>query len=243
MHRAALLSAMVAVVAALALCAGCEDDKVLFLGSKEEASIGRSVDGNLVDKYGLSRSRRQATRIQSIGGKVAAHSRRKNVTFRFRLLAGSEVNAFAAPGGYVYVTDGLMDFIGSDTSAVACILAHEVGHVDRRHSMQRLERQMGAQLLIQLALGRDAGAKLATTATDLVLLGYGREQEFQADEIGVTYGSRAGYDPWGLVRFLEKLKQKEGRPPADFVTFFRTHPPTGDRIRHATNYIKQHNLG
>lgn len=234
---------VVVLIGLAALCTGCEEDKVLLLGSREEGSIGRSVDRNLVQKYGLSKDRQQAARVQSIGAKIAQQSRRRNLTFQFRLLATSEVNAFAAPGGYVYMTDGIMDFIGTDTSAVACILAHEVGHIDRRHAMQQLERQMGAQLLIQLALGGDEGARLAGTATDLVLLGYGRGHEFEADQVGVTYGSRAGYDPWGLVRFLEKLKQKEGNPPSNLETFFRTHPPSGDRIRRLNRYIKEHGLG
>jgi len=241
MRRLALLFAAVALAAALPV--GGRAGGILLIGTREEVSIGRSVDRDLVSKYGLSSDRKQTAQVQSIGAKLAQQSRRKNLTFQFRLLATKEVNAFAAPGGYVYMTDGIMNFIGSDTSAVACILGHEVGHIDERHSVRHLERQMGAELLIQLALGRDRGAKLAHTATGLVLLGYGRDEEFKADDIGVTYASRAGYDAQGLVRFLEKLKQKEGKPPSDFETIFRTHPPTGDRIRHVTNYIKQHNLG
>jgi predicted Zn-dependent protease len=98
-------------------------------------------------------------------------------------------------------------------------------------------------MLIQILVGGEKGEDIASTAAGLVMLQHGRDDEFEADRIGVTYAARGGYDPWGLVRFLEKLREKEGQGPSRLQTYFRTHPRTQDRIKRTTAYIRQHEAG
>ena len=224
---------------ALALMGGCNGGGFL-ISTDDEIEIGQGVDRELVAKYGLSRDTRVTARVQRIGGKMAEQARRVDIPYQFRLLATDEVNAFAAPGGFVYLTKGVVEFLGSDDDALACITAHEIGHIDERHSVENLERRLGAQVLIQILVGGKKGADIANTAAGLVMLQYSRDEELEADRVGVTYAGRGGYDSWGIVRFFEKLQAKEGKGPSQLETYFRTHPRTQDRIERISAYIRQH---
>ncbi len=227
---------------ALALMGGCGDGGFL-ISTDDEIEIGQSVDKQLVAEHGLSRNRSATARVERIGRAMAEQATRPKIPYQFRLLATDEVNAFAAPGGFVYLTEGTLDFLGNDDHALACVTAHEIGHIDSRHSVANLERRLGAQLLIQILVGGDKGEGIANTAAGLVMLQHSRGDELEADRIGVTYAARGGYDPWGMVRFFEKLRQKEGQGPSRLQTYFRTHPSTKERIKRTSAYIRQHEGG
>jgi predicted Zn-dependent protease len=224
---------------ALALMGGCGDGGFL-ISTQDEIEIGQKVDRQLVQEHGLSRDSRATARVQRIGAAMAQQARRANIPYQFRLLASDQVNAFAAPGGFVYLTEGTVNFIGADDDALACVTAHEIGHIDQRHSVENLERRLGAQMLVQILVGGEKGQDIASTAAGLVMLQYSRDDELEADRIGVTYAARGGYDPWGMVRFFEKLREKEGKGPSHLETYFRTHPRTQDRINRITAYIRKH---
>ena len=221
---------------------GVPPSHALFLSRDDEVRIGRDVDRDIVKQYGLSKDAKGNERVQRIAAEVVKRSSRSGkLQFHFRLLATDQVNALAAPGGYVYATDGLLDFIGHDDEALACILGHEIAHVDKEHGVDNLERALGTQLAIGLVLGGDSTKRIVSVAANLVLLGYSRDQERQADRVGMRYADEAGYDARGMVRFLEKLLKAKGSS-SKVETFFQTHPATKDRLARAKKFIENQNL-
>lgn len=153
------------------------------------------------------------------------------------------VNAFATPGGRIYVYTGLL--LAADNEAeVVGVLGHEIGHVVGRHSARQLVAANGLQAVADMALGKNAGdvAKLtAALAGKGAQLAYGRDMELEADQYGARYASRAGYDPRGLATFFEKLQAKQGATPA-FLVWFSTHPANSDRINQVTQLIAAEQL-
>ncbi len=153
------------------------------------------------------------------------------------------VNAFATPGGRIYVYTGLL--LAADTEAeVIGVLGHELGHVVGRHSARQLVAANGLQTVVDMALGQNAGevARLtAGLAGKGAQLAYGRDMELEADQFGARYASRVGYDPRGLATFFEKLKAKYG-DTGPVMTFFSTHPANSDRITRVTELIAAENL-
>ena len=154
------------------------------------------------------------------------------------------VNAFATPGGFLYVYSGLL-LAAADSAEVAGVLAHEAGHVSGRHSARQMVDAFGLQAVAGLALGKDpglAGQLAAGVGTKGFMLANSRGDETEADEYGARYASAAGYDPRGLVTFFEKLKQQEGKSPQT-LAFLSDHPATGDRIEHVEKFISDNKLG
>jgi predicted Zn-dependent protease len=188
--------------------------------------------------------------VTRIGERLAAVSELPELEFRFTLLNSDVINAFALPGGYVYITRGLLA-LADNEAELAGVMAHEIGHVTARHSAQRYSRGVMAQggvaigSILAAVLGGGAAADLVQQAGGLgakaYLAGYSRDQEFQADELGVRYLARAGYDPTAMSSFLEKLERNDqlmrklaGRDDADPASsWFATHPRTPDRVLRA----------
>jgi predicted Zn-dependent protease len=189
--------------------------------------------------------------VTGIGNRLKAVSELPELDFTFTLLNSDVVNAFALPGGYVYITRGLLA-LADDEAELAGVMAHEIGHVTARHSAQRHSRGVLAQGGVAIGtvlagiLGGGAAADLAQqaggTGAQASLAGYSRDQEFQADELGVRYLARAGYDPTAMSSFLETLGRndalarklagrEEGPDPA--ASWFASHPRTPDRVQRA----------
>jgi predicted Zn-dependent protease len=120
---------------------------------------------------------------------------------------------------------------------VAWVVAHEMTHVSRQHAVRRIERQMGYDLVIALIFKQGDVAQLASVAAGLMLLDYGRDNEFEADRYGMGYAQAAGYDPSAAVAVLEEFQEIQGSEPSDFEIMFMTHPGNNDRINHAKDYI------
>ncbi|HZZ83066.1 MAG TPA: M48 family metallopeptidase [Anaeromyxobacteraceae bacterium] len=154
------------------------------------------------------------------------------------------VNAFATPGGHLYVYSGLL-LAADDESQVAGVLAHEAGHVVARHSARQMVDAFGLQAVTALALGQNPSlaSQLVTGAGGKgLMLANSRGDESEADEYGARYSSAAGFDPHGIVHFFEKLKATEGNQPRS-LAFLSDHPATPDRIARVNAYIEQHHLG
>jgi predicted Zn-dependent protease len=155
----------------------------------------------------------------------------------------SMVNAFATPGGRIYIYTGLL--LAADTEAeVVGVLGHEIGHVVGRHSARQLVAATGLQTVISMALGKEPEA-VAQFAAGLagkgVQLAYGRDMELEADHYGARYASGAGYQPQGLVTFFEKLQAKQGGSPG-LLTWLSTHPANSERITKMNEIIAAENL-
>lgn len=226
-----------AALAALALVAGCATNPVtgerelMLVSKQQEDALGRDADREIVAQYGLHEDPALQRYVDEVGRRLVAVSHRPNMTFTFRILDDPVVNAFALPGGFVYLTRGILAYLQSE-GAMAMVLGHEVGHVTARHGAQRLTRQqlMGLGIGITSLLG-DRFAMvtgLAAGGGQLLLLKYDRDQERQSDQLGVSYGTRAGFDTTEGATFFSTLQRLSGDRGA-LPSWFSTHPDPGER--------------
>ncbi len=245
--HAFLLFAAVAVP----LVAGCSVNPATgrqsFTGCLSEADerrIGAENHPVILDEFGGAYDDPQLQAyVNQIGQKLAANSDRPNVKYTFTVLDSPVVNAFAVPGGYIYVTRGLMA-LANNEAELAGVLSHEIGHIAARHTNERYCSAMLAQLGIfglGAATGSSAVAEAASLGAAVYLQGYSRDQEFESDLLGVRYLARSGYDPNAMSTFLATMLENSrldaelaGRPgAADEFDIFQTHPRTVDRVQRA----------
>lgn len=213
-----------------------------FLGGMEEKweiSMGEKTHESLKEKPGFSKDKNYLNRVGTIARRLIKHVERKDLTWHFAVLDTDEVNAFAAPGGYIYVTKGLMKMIESDDE-LAGVIAHEMGHVDKKHSVRQAEK---AGLLTILVAGLGLNKKTqkyapyAAIAAYFTNLKFSRDDEYEADSCAVKYSHAAGYNPNGLITFFNKINNDS---KASKVTkYFSTHPPTNDRIKKVREQISR----
>ena len=207
-----------------------------FYSTDKEVAMGNSVSKEVEKEYKYIGDPLVQNRIEKIGKKIVAVCDRKDIDYHFFVLDDEEVNAVSLPGGYVYIFKGLIDKTASDDE-LAGVLAHEVGHIVARHAIKRLQAVQGYSILrlLVLAVPQSANPGAAGNAADLafteLLLGYSREDELLADQLGARYSKLAGYNPEGMVTFLEKLQQVNKRRPLAPKSYFKTHPYVPDRIR------------
>ncbi|HEY6571917.1 MAG TPA: M48 family metalloprotease, partial [Candidatus Eisenbacteria bacterium] len=194
--------------------------------------MGREADPAIVAEYGLYGDAATQSYVDSIGQKLARVSHLPNLKWTFRVLDSPVVNAFALPGGYVYITRGIMAYVNSE-SQLAGILGHEIGHVTARHSAQQMTQQQIAGIgLLAGAIFVDAFrpySGLAQQGMGLLFLKYSRDHETQADELGIQYSLRAGYDPRTIPATYATLKRISERSGSTLPNFLSTHPDPGDR--------------
>ena len=220
-----------------------DEDFTLFMSPDQEAQIGAQEHGKIVDRFGgVYDDSKIGGYVAEIGGRLVANSETPRAPFRFTVLNTPDVNAFALPGGYVYVTRGLMALANSEAE-LAGVLAHEIGHVVARHAAQRYSRSVVAGIggAILGAVTNEQIGQLAGLGSELYLSSFSREQEFQSDTLGVRYLRRTGYDPGGMASFLRTLSAQTALagklagvdPNAAGSNFFSTHPRTLDRVNRA----------
>ncbi len=212
------------------------------LGQEQHPKLLASFGGEYPD-------RKLQTYIQQTGQRLARHTEFKQFPYRFTLLNTPIVNAFALPGGYVYISRGLLA-LASNEAELAGVLGHELGHVNARHATERMSAAQMAQFGVLagalgaslLGLPGDSIARLGQQIAVLSIKSYSRQQEFEADTLGVRYMSRAGYEPDAIVDFLATLRQQsqlEARSlglPTDSIDQYNmlsTHPRTVERVREA----------
>jgi len=249
-HRRFVLS--LALVAALAFggaaLQGCsvnpatgEQSFTGFMSPERERQIGAEEHPKLVKAFGGEYQDAALTRyLNGLGGLLQSTSEQPKPPFTFTLLDSPVINAFAVPGGYVYITRGLMA-LANDEAELAGVVAHEIGHVTARHSAQRVSRGILASLgaaVLGAAVGEPLLGDAARLAAGAYIQGFSREQEFEADQLGVRYLTRAGFDPMAMATFLSdmgaehelalKIAGKEGTDPVQGL--FSSHPRTGARV-------------
>lgn len=169
--------------------------------------------------------------VDRIGERLARQSPRQDVNYSFEVIDSPDVvNAFALPGGRMYIYTGLMHLC-SNEAELASVMAHEIAHVAAEHHGEALTRQYGLEILLSIALGESVstGAQLARVATGLQSLSYNRAQEREADNIGMEILWRAGYRPDAMVSFMEKMAEGQG-DPGRLYFILSSHPATMNRI-------------
>lgn len=210
-----------------------------LISEKQELQMGKDAAKQIESQYKVSTNKQLAAEVEEIGKKLAAKSSRPKIPWTFKVLETKDVNAVSVPG-YVYVFTGLIDFVKDDKDALAGVIAHEIGHTCGRHAAKTIEKQFTYGLLIQLVLRKGDSQKFGNIAANLALLGYSRSDEYQADKYAVDYTYAAGYDPEGMVKFFEQLQAKEGKDSGSGLEkYFRTHPPTKDRIKRVKDEISR----
>ena len=203
-----------------------------FISESQEIQMGAEADKQAQEQYGLYEDPAVSARIDRIGQQLAKVSDRPNLEWHFRVLDSPIVNAFALPGGYIFITRGILASLNSDAQ-LAGVLGHEIGHVTARHSVRQATRAQLANLGLGLGMiflrGSEQFGGLAQSGLGLLFLKFSRANETQADELGVKYATAAGYDPREIPNtytMLKKLAEESGaRTPA----FLSTHPDPGNR--------------
>ena len=209
-------------------------EETTLIGEKEEIQIGQEAAVSLEKQYGLVKDTELNTHLNDIGKKVAQKCGRPHLPYTFKILKTDDVNALTFPGGAIYVTEGLLKVYETD-SQLANVLAHEIGHVCARHIIKKMEAQIGYSMLYALLLrsAKQDIQNLANVSFNLLSLGYSRSDEFQADELGIKYAYKAGYDPYGMAEFFRVLKKNQKTNQTHIDVFFSTHPNVDDRIGRA----------
>lgn len=238
---------LLALSLALALSPPVSAQSSLFLSREAEARIGAEEHPKVLAQFGGALTGPQADYLRELGARLARLSDRPDGPWTFTLLNSDVINAFALPGGYVYITRGIMA-LAADEAELAGIVGHEMGHVVARHAAQRFDRQLGAQLgsvaaeiLGQVFLGVRGGGQIAGLAGQAYVAGFSREQELEADTYGIRYLRAAGYDTGAMGSFLARMGEWDRleaaiagrRPGDDQFSWFSTHPRTPDRVQAA----------
>ncbi|MHC4713967.1 MAG: M48 family metalloprotease, partial [Planctomycetota bacterium] len=207
-----------------------------IITAEQEIGIGTNIDAEVRGQYPAVVGTPAAARVQRIGEKIAAVSDRRDVPYRFTLIESNQLNAFAAPGGFIYVTTETEKVAATDAE-LAAIIAHEVGHVAALHSVNQIQRALGYHYLSALVLGenQEEVKEAADIAFNSVIMtGFSRQDELQADDLGVKYSWKAGYDPYGLANFFIKLQLRNQETVVDRTfEFLRSHPVISERRRRA----------
>ena len=224
--------------------------QVVLMSEKQEIAMGKEADPQIIAHFGLYDDSTMQRFIKAKGRQMAAISHRPKLDYTFRVLNSEVVNAFAVPGGYVYFTRGIMAQFNSEAD-FAGVLGHEIGHITHRHGVAQQRNailgQLGiiAGIIIAPELARFA--ETASAGLQLLFLKYSRDAERQADELGVEYSSKIGYDAHQMALFFNTLeRQSAGTAGAELPEFLSTHPNPGDRNvtvnKLATEWQKKLNL-
>jgi|UniRef100_A0A7C5PCD1 predicted Zn-dependent protease len=203
-----------------------------LISTQEEIKIGRDASKSFEKKYGLYYDQYWNEKVSSIGARLVSVCDRKDLPYSFKIVNINQINAVSFPGGFIYVYKGLLNFVKSDDE-LACVLGHEIGHVCRRHVVKNIEREFYANLLLQLFLARSSTLiqYAAGITENLVMLGYSREEEYEADHYGTIYAYRAGYNPCAMITFMERLKTVDKENFGKAYEIFSDHPSTDNRIK------------
>jgi len=215
-------------------------EEMYFYSTDKEVRLGEALSKEVSSRFKLVEDPLIQERVKSIGEKVASVCDRKEIKYHFFVLDEKEVNAFALPGGFIYVNKGLVE--KADDDELANVLGHEIGHTVCRHSIKKLQAGWGYSLLMVLfsQTAKDADVvKAFDYVLNEIFLGYSRQDEFMADRLGTRYAKLAGFNPKSMISFLEKLQKiyhnKEPQP----LSYARTHPYIPDRIRVVKQEIGQ----
>ena len=210
-----------------------DKEEAFYYSTDKEVHLGESIAKAVDEKYKSVGDPLVQKRVEDIGKKIVSVSDRKDISYHFKVLDDEEINAVSLPGGFVYINKGLVDKVANDDE-LAGVLAHEVGHIAARHSIKKLQAMMGYNLLRVLAVAIPQGGEVGSAADIAfieIMLGYAREDELLADQLAARYAKLAGYDPHGMITFLQKLQETDRRKPLQPKTYFKTHPYVPDRIR------------
>ena len=232
--------------------AGCAQNPVsgranfVTMSESQEVQVGREEDVKVRQEYGVYDNKALQQYVNEVGQRLGKASHRPNIQYTYVVVDSPEINAFALPGGYIYITRGILSYLNSEAE-LAAVLGHETGHVTARHGVQQMSAStaagVGATLLgvFVPALRNQAGDMAVNLLGSALLSGYGREHELEADKLGAEYLLRTGYDPQAVIKVIGVLKNQElfdaevakseGRQPRAYHGVFASHPDADQRLQ------------
>ncbi|HCI12405.1 MAG: peptidase M48 Ste24p [Gallionellales bacterium GWA2_60_142] len=238
----------------LVLLAGCAQNPVtgksdfVMMSEGQEVALGRQADVQIKQQYKVYESKALQDYVNRVGQRIAKQSHRPDLQYHFTVLDSPEINAFALPGGYVYITRGILAYLNSEAE-LAAVLGHEIGHVTARHGVRQQSAAQAANIGLSVAsifipeLGSAAGQNLSNVIGGALLSGYGRDHELEADRLGAVYLARTEYDPQAIIKVIGVLKnqelkdaelaKQEGREPRRYHGLFASHPDNDTRLQQA----------
>ena len=241
----------IGVSLALLLAIGCATNPVTgkrefnIVSEQQEIAMGRQSHDEIIRQFGVYREKPELNRlVEDIGRRIASTSERPNLPWTFTLLDTPMVNAMALPGGYIYITRGMIERVNSEDE-LAGVLGHEIAHVTARHAAQRISRAQLAQfgmILGSVLAGPEATqayGQLAELGVGLLFQRYSRAQETQSDLVGTEYVARANYNPVGAERMLLALQRMDKTKESALERYFQSHPDPAKRVGDVRKKIAQ----
>ncbi len=239
------------LISSILIISGCVQNKatgdrqLVILSQDEENNIGAREHPNIIKAFGgIYNDYALQNYINTIGNKVASNSELPNIRWTFTILDNPLVNAFALPGGYIYVTRGLLS-LANDESEIASVIGHEIGHVTARHTAERHAKATFSNLgleILDILVGQPIITNIANIGLYGVLSSFSRSQELEADKLGIRYIKKSNYDSEGSVRFLARLdalSKISSESDKNFInSIFATHPKTIDRVEYTKSLAK-----
>ncbi|MCU1349276.1 MAG: peptidase [Acidobacteria bacterium] len=207
----------------------------------QEWQLGDQLAAQVAQQVQLSRDSEAVSYVNSVGRRIQAATPLAGRPFHFYIVNDPSVNAFALPGGHVYIHSGLIAQ-ADHANMLAGVMAHEISHVVARHSLKQMQQAQGINVLGSILLGQNPGALqqiLAQVVAGGAMARFSRADEKQADDLGLGYMAAAGYDPHGMLEMFQKLASLEKSSPSAVEKFFLDHPVTTDRIHDIENRINQ----
>ena len=210
-----------------------------LMSPQQEVQVGASEHQKIIKQFGLYQNASLNAYVNEVGKRVTTDTERPDVNYTFYVLDSPIVNAFALPGGYIYLSRGLVSLANSEAE-MAAVLAHEAGHITGRHSAERYSRGVVTSLgagVLSAVLGSQGASQALGVGANLYLSSYSRGQENEADSLGLRYMTRGGYDALAMQKFLSSLERQSnidaqlaGRGKSAGFNYFSTHPATADRV-------------
>ncbi|MBF7729890.1 M48 family metalloprotease [Pseudomonas sp. N040] len=242
---------VLALLCAVAGISGCAVNPVtgnsdfVMMTEQQELSLGRQSYQQVLKQYPIYQDEKLRAYVQQVGEKLASNSHRSNLQYQFFVVDSADINAFALPGGYVFINRGLLAYLNSEAE-MAAVLGHEIGHVTARHGVRQQSQAQAWNILGQaVAIGTGVGAAgdLTNVLGNAIVTGYGRDMELEADGLGAQYLARSDYNPEAMIEVVEVLKtqddfardqaQKNGQPvkASGYHGLFDTHPDNDTRLK------------
>jgi len=239
---------LVSLVLVVAVSAGCSinpvsgERQLILIPESQEIAMGQQAAPGFVKEFeGEVPDVTLQAYVEQVGQKVAAVSDRPKLPYKYRLVKSKVPNAFALPGGEIFITAGLMSLM-DDERELAAVLGHETGHCCAKHNVLGMQRQMGVSVLAEIAsraTGQSAAGDVAKVIGSVANLKYSRDDEYQADHLGIKYMAKAGYNPWGMIELLTILLNMSESEPGTLEEMFQTHPLSSKRIAEAKATIEK----
>jgi len=207
-----------------------KQEETLLYGTDKEVKIGETVAPKIEAKFKIVSDVDVNERVERILDSIVAVCDRKDLVYFIKVLDDDPINAVSLPGGYVYIFRGLLDKIENDDE-LAGVIAHEVAHITAKHGVKRMQNAYAA-MIVQLAATQANGSVAQGTnlAITSLFLEHSQQAEFEADRLGVKYLKKAGYNPEGMIGFLEKLREEKSDARLRKFSYWKTHPNLSQRI-------------